>query len=90
MDSGTIVHPPEELLEVLLLASEELSPELLRAVAGHVHECRLCRKVRDLLLHYHNVVEAAGRSPHVDAMVRVAFVGDELPISAGRGQKIVA
>lgn len=74
MPHGT--HPPEELLEVLVLAADEMSPPLRDAVTQHVQECDLCRHVLSLLIRFYRAVEREGRPPHAAALLRVVHADD--------------
>lgn len=71
-------HPPEELLEVLVLAAEELSPALHDAVTAHARGCVLCRSVLGLLLQFHRAVDAEAASSHPDALVRTVFAEEQI------------
>jgi len=68
-------HPPEEVLEVLVLDADELSPALRGAITQHAQACVACREILALLIQFHRdlVIEDASASPHIDALVRVVF-----------------
>lgn len=63
---------------MLVIAAEELSPELHVAICEHARSCVMCRSVLGLLLQYHRAFQEekeGGRPPHPDALVRAIFTG---------------
>ena len=93
MNTGVLLHPPEELLELLVLSPAEISPDLLAPLTAHLHACRLCRSVLDLLLYHHSrcrlMAETEGRSPQAEALIRIAFEADESPVTPGGREEIL-